>query len=210
MTDTVNLSNKQALFRSVTERAVIGHLGILTPDGYPRVVPVNFVAVGIKIYFHGATQGEKYDAFKAHQKITFSIDVPYAPIPSHWHSEQQACRANQYFKSVLIKGRGIIVDDLTEKALAVQALMEKYQPEGGFKTVSADDPIYRKPLEEVAIYRVDQDQIDFREEVGQRLSSDQKISLIARLKERGHQIDLETAAEIETTLINPKQEPEAE
>ena len=78
----------------------------MTPDGYPRVVPINFATIGDRVYFHGACIGEKYDSFDANQKVTFSVDLPYAMIPSYWQDAEQACRANQFFKSALIRGRG--------------------------------------------------------------------------------------------------------
>ena len=65
-----------------------------------------------------------------------------------------ACPATHFCKSVEIRGRCDLVDDLAEKAEALQALMEKYQPEGGHDPIRASDPVYAKALAGVAVFRV--------------------------------------------------------
>ncbi|MBU0982801.1 MAG: pyridoxamine 5'-phosphate oxidase family protein, partial [candidate division Zixibacteria bacterium] len=40
-------------FAAIVNETSIGNLGIVTPDGYPRVVPVNFAVIGETVYFHG-------------------------------------------------------------------------------------------------------------------------------------------------------------
>lgn len=88
--------------------------------------------------------------------------------------------------------------------------MEKHQPEGGFKAVTHDDPVYRRRLGGVAIYRIEPDQIDIRVEIGQNYPDDVKTSLIEKLNERGLPVDIETIAEIEKTRDKPGEvlEPE--
>jgi len=53
------LSDDPQQIAEILNTARIGQVGIITPDGYPRVVPINFVAIGDKIYFHTAREGEK-------------------------------------------------------------------------------------------------------------------------------------------------------
>lgn len=201
---------ENSVFDLITRTTNIGHLGLLTRDGYPHVVLVNFVAVGDRIYFHGSTKGEKYEAFKANQKVSFSIDIPLAQIPSYWRNGGHACTGNRFFKSALIRGRSSLVDDLEEKATALQALMEKHQSEGGFKAVTHDDPVYRQCLEGVAIYRIEPDEIDIGVEIGQNYPDDVKTSLIEKLKGRGLPVDIETIAEIEKSRNNLGTESEPE
>ena len=183
-------------FQKIASATNIGHLGILTPDGYPRVVPINFVTIGDRIYFHGACVGEKYDSFDANQKITFSIDLPYAMIPSYWTDTEQACRANQFYMSALVRGCGVLVNDPDEKATALQALMMKHQPEGSFCTITTSQKLYRKSLAEITIFRIDPNQITTRIRMGEKLSAEIKAKLIRKLEERGDEADLKTAAEI--------------
>jgi nitroimidazol reductase NimA-like FMN-containing flavoprotein (pyridoxamine 5'-phosphate oxidase superfamily) len=197
-------------FDDIAGRATVGHLGILTPDGYPRVIAVNFVHIGERIYLHGADTGEKFDVFKGGCKVTFEIDLPYALIPSYWRSETYACPASQYYKSMLIKGRGAVVSDPMEKAEALQALMEKHQPEGRFTPITPDDSLYRKALDEVAILRIDPEQIDIKEKFGEHLPRATRSLIVENLRRRGGDIDLATADEIERRLQDKHSDEEAE
>jgi hypothetical protein len=183
----------------------VGYLGITTPDGYPRVVPVNFATIEDVIYFHGAASGEKYEAFRNGQRVTFCIAVPYSMIPSYWRSERYGCPATQYFKSVLVKGRGVVVEDPNEKARALQALMDKHQPEGGFAPFDYTDQLYRAAIDEVAIFRIKPERFDIKIKFGQNLTEPTRRKIIQKLQERGRALDLRTAeemAKVNATLPN--------
>jgi nitroimidazol reductase NimA-like FMN-containing flavoprotein (pyridoxamine 5'-phosphate oxidase superfamily) len=192
------------LFDLISRRTNVGYLGIATADGYPRTVPVNFISVGNRIYFHGAASGEKHDALADGQKVTFCIAVPYSMIPSYWRSPDYACPASQFFESVLIRGRGVVVVDRNEKAAALQALMDKDQPEGGFRRVDPADSLYARAIEEVAIFRIDPDRIDIRTKFGDHLTPETRCRIIEKLKERNLGSDQATAHEMERRLSLPQ------
>jgi len=180
-------------FELISATALVGHLGVLTNDGYPRVIPVNFVADGNKIYFHGAVHGEKHELISAAPPVTFNMYIPYSVIPSYWISGENAGGATMYFKSVLIKGRCAIIDQVDEKVHALMLLMAKYQPEGGYVPITTDEPAYRSILEKTAIFRIDADQISLRVKFHQKKSSDFKLAVMRNLEKRRQGPDLATA-----------------
>src|SRR4030043_2386185 len=103
----INLAAKDnEIFTDIMKEAPVGHLGLVDASGYPRVVPLNFVFVRESIYFHGGKHGEKYHLLSCSPKVTFSVDVPYALIPSYWVNADRGCSITQFFKSVLIRGQG--------------------------------------------------------------------------------------------------------
>lgn len=179
----------------------IGYLGIMTPSGYPRVVPLNFVAVERRIYFHGAGEGEKFEALVSEPKVTFNVDRLYAIIPSDWIANKgYGCPATTFYKSITIKGRGRIISDLTEKAESLQRIMEKYQPQGGYQVIEASNKMYKKPLEEVAVVRVDPEELDFKKQFGQSRSVEIRKRLMEKLIERNRGNDRLAAEEIRKAL----------
>jgi hypothetical protein len=197
-------SHDPADFAHVTATATVGYLGLVTADGYPRVVPLNFVAVADRIYFHGAVKGEKYDVLKTGPKVTFSATLPYSYIPSYWISPKNACGGTMLYKSVLIKGQATLVDDSREKVMALRRLTEKYQPEGGHEPISPKRDAYKSVLKRTAVFRIDPDQIDVRVNVRQNKSVRYRRRLIARLEERGEQLDLATAEVLKNMLDRAK------
>ncbi|MEW5796009.1 MAG: pyridoxamine 5'-phosphate oxidase family protein [Candidatus Zixiibacteriota bacterium] len=196
----VNEPFSQALFDGISAEATVGYLGIVTPDGYPRVVPVNFATIGTQVYFHGAAHGEKHGVLAGGPRVTVAIVVPYAMIPSYWRSPDYACPATQYYKSILIRGRGAIVHEPDEKATALQALMEKHQPEGGFGRLDSADPLYRKGIDDVAIFRIDPDRIDIRTKFGENLTRETRLRIIEKLRECNQGRDADTTLEMEKRL----------
>lgn len=193
-------SDDPALFREAADRCEVGYLGLVTADGTPRVVPLNFAALDTTIYFHGALAGEKHALLEGGARVSFLMALPYSLIPSYWVAPEHACPATHYFKSVDARGACTVVDDLQEKARALQALMRKYQPEGKHRPIDADDPIYLKPLRGVGVFRIAVESWTGKVKFGVNEPERIRRVLIAGLRERGRPLDLATALEIERTL----------
>jgi nitroimidazol reductase NimA-like FMN-containing flavoprotein (pyridoxamine 5'-phosphate oxidase superfamily) len=191
-----------ALFTEVAAAADVGCLALVTPSGWPRAVALNFCALGGRIYFHGALDGEKHAAadVPGGARAGFTMTVPYSMIPSTWSAPDHACPATHFFKSVEIKGRCVLVDDPAEKARALQALMDKYQPEGGFRPIDAADPRYAKALEGVGVFRIDPESWSGKVKFGQNEPERLRRRFVAELRRRAGPMDLETADEIERSL----------
>jgi len=190
-------NNIEEEFQSIARAAEVGYLGITDSNGFPRVVPLNFVTSDKKVYFHGASYGEKYSLFKARAKVTFCVSFPYSIIPSHWLNKEHACPATTFYKSGLINGYGGIVENTKEKALALQLLMEKYQPEGSYRSISADEKKYSKALQKTAILQIEPIKIIVKANLGQNKSDEIKKLLIEKLRERNKGLDILTANEVE-------------
>lgn len=184
----------------ISEKALVGQLGLLTQDGYPRVIPVNFIADGDIIYFHGAVHGEKFGLLSDGPPVTFSMYIPYSVIPSYWIAGDNAGGATMYFKSVLIKGRCLIADSAVEKVHALQLLMDKYQPEGGYLPITLENPDYRSLLEKTAVFRIEPDQIHLKVKFHQKKSREFKLAVIRHLEKRRRGPDLATAEVLRSML----------
>jgi nitroimidazol reductase NimA-like FMN-containing flavoprotein (pyridoxamine 5'-phosphate oxidase superfamily) len=183
-------------YLEIMSKAFVGHLGLIDPRGYPRIVPLNFVLTNGSIYFHGAQDGEKFDLLKETPKVAFNVDISYSYIPSYWQSDKLASVATQFFKSAHVRGEGSIVTDVNEKAEALQDLMVKHQPEGKFIPIDPSERIYRKEIADVAIYRVEPLEISVKVKFGQTLPRKVLLKIIEKLKERNEGMDSETIVEI--------------
>ncbi len=185
----------------------IGQLGIADPVGFPRVVPVNFVWHKGAVWFHGASEGEKYTLLQTAPKVTFMAYLPHSSIPSYWRSPNYACPASIFYKSVYIKGRGETVGDISIASEALQSLMEKYQPDGGFAKITPGEAIYARAFKETALFRIIPETVEVKSKFGQNLSPDARRNLIEKLKQRGTLLDIATVAEMEKTLLPPPPKP---
>lgn len=123
--------------KEIKDRAVIiellntchvGRLGTIGKDGYPMVKPLNFAYSDGKIYFHTAREGEKIDDIKRDNRVCFEVDMPIAYVKA----KNQPCEADYLYRSIIIKGRAHIIEDMRERIFGLTCLMQKYQPEGGY------------------------------------------------------------------------------
>ncbi len=112
-----------------------------------------------------------------------------AEIPSYFSDPERACPATTLYRSVQVHGRLEAVDDAGEKARALQALMEKFQPEGGHAPITADDERYRSAVRGLLIARVRLDDVDGKSKLAQNRSPDEPRALLEKLWARGRDGD---------------------
>ena len=189
-----------AVLREVMDTAGVGYLGLLDEAGYPRVVPLNFVYQNECVYFHGALDGEKFEIMSRSPRATFSADIPYALIPSYWVAKDFACPATTLFKATLVRGWIRVVEDVGEKASMLQGLMEKYQPEGGYRPITLEEPLYRTALTKVAVFRLEPEHVSVKSKFQQHKAEKVRREIANRLLERDQGRDRQAAEEILRTL----------
>ena len=189
------------------EEAEHGYLGVITTDGWPSVVPLNFVKIDKRIYLHGSARGEKMKAMAKNDRVTFTVVQDFSLIPSYFRDPKLACPATQYYRSAMVRGRARAVDCLEEKATALQALMDKLQPEGGFEPIKANAPLYRKSLETTSVTAVDIETLSAKFKFGQNPPSKKRRTIAEQLDQRGEPKDEETARVIRGTCPHKRDEP---
>lgn len=119
----------------ILSRANIGRLATRGEDGFPYIVPVNFVNMEGKIYFHCAKAGEKLDNISADPRVCFEVDIPLSYLDTGFERSAPACRVTQFYQSVIIRGNAAIVRDDNHKLSALNALMEKHEKGRDFEPV---------------------------------------------------------------------------
>lgn len=80
--------------------------------------------------------------------------------------------------------------------------MEKYQPEGNYHPITVSEPLYKKALNEVSIFKIVSSQIDIKFKFGQNLSVKKRQMIIRKLEERNSGVDRKTVKEIRKTFAN--------
>ena len=98
-----------------------GILAVHGENGYPYGLPVNYVFLDGKIYFHCARAGHKLDAVRADDKVCFTVLSEPVKHPGEWWN----C-----FTSVICFGRIAEVADEPRKDRLLRLLGAKYFPEG--------------------------------------------------------------------------------
>lgn len=157
-----------------------GRICSVDSNGYPQIIPMNFVFVEDAIYMHSHTKGEKLENIKRNQKVGFEVDKSLEFLPSYFTDPVDASQADTLYISVVIKGKASIITDRNEKTLALNALMKKYQPEGGYEPIKPEMQV----VDEVAIIRVVPISIRGKYKIGQHLDKKSRLELARKILER--------------------------
>jgi len=183
----LEIKSKQKVVEFLNQEHV-GRICSIDKDGFPQAVPMNFVFLNDAVYMHSHTRGEKLDNIKNNNKVGFEVDRELEFLPSYFTHPTDASQADTLYISVVIKGTGIIVNDRKEKALALNGLIEKYQPEGRYEKISSDMPV----VDEVAIIKVVPNTIRGKYKIGQHLERTAREDLAKKILERGSPTAKET------------------
>lgn len=158
----------------------VGRISSIDENGFPQIIPMNFVFLNNSVYVHSHTKGEKLDNIKRNENVGFEVDKELEFLPSYFEDPNDASLADTLYISVVIKGTGVIVEDRQEKTLALNGLMKKYQPEGGYDPIKPEMQV----LDEVAIIRVIPKSIRGKYKIGQNLQKQERIDLAKKILER--------------------------
>ncbi len=142
------LSEQETL--RVLEEGKTGIVGVLGDDGYPYTVPINYVSLENKIYFHSAKKGHKVDAIAKEPKVSMTV-VEKDDVVSR--------EFTTYFRSIQLFGKAYVVEDEAERNVAFRALCEKFSG----ADMDRYDEIMSKEAAAAAIVRIDIEHITGKE-----------------------------------------------
>ena len=158
----------------------IGRISSIDKNGFPQIIPMNFVFLNDAIYLHSHVRGEKLENISRNNKVGFEVDKELEFLPSYFEDPNDASLADTLYISVVIKGVGSFVTDRKEKTLALNALIAKYQPEGQYEPIKSDMEV----LDEVTVIKVTPQTIHGKYKIGQNMNSKDRMDLAQKILKR--------------------------
>jgi len=165
-----------------------GRISSIDENGYPQIIPMNFVFIDDTVYMHSHIKGEKLDNIRRNQKVGFEVDKSLEFLPSYFSDPTDASLADTLYISVVIKGNASIVLDKEEKTTALNGLMKKYQPEGGYEAIKPEMDV----LDEVAVIKIVPESLRGKYKIGQHMDRKSRIDLAKQIMERNSPTAKET------------------
>ena len=159
------------VIRNLLVTSHTGRLGTVGGDGHPMIKPLNFAFHNGHIYFHCAPIGEKLDDIMRDNRVCFEVDLPIAYVRG---GLKNPCAAEYLYRSVIALGRAHIVANHSERLMALDCLMRKYQPDGGY------GPYMAEKLALTCIVRIDIEKLTGKEDLGK---GDTKVKVLRALEE---------------------------
>ena len=158
----------------------VGRISSIDVNGFPQIIPMNFVFLNDSIYMHSHVKGEKLDNISNNDKVGFESDRELEFLPSYFEDPHNAALADTLYISVVIKGIASFVSDRDEKTLALNGLMKKYQPEGNYDPLEST----MRVLDAVSVIKVTPKSLHGKYKIGQHMSSNDRMVLAKKILQR--------------------------
>ena len=175
----LEIKSKEKIIEFLSSEST-GRIASVDVDGFPQIIPMNFVFINDVIYMHSHIRGEKLENIKRNDKVGFEVDRNLEFLPSYFFDPTDASLADTLYISVVMKGICAIVEDKKEKTLALNGLMQKYQPEGGYEPMNPKMEV----LNEVAVIKIIPKTMHGKYKIGQNLKRDEKLELAENIFKR--------------------------
>ncbi len=185
----------------------VGRVASIDVNGFPQIIPMNFVFLNNAVYMHSHVKGEKLDNIARNNKVGFEADRELEFLPSYFEDPHNASLADTLYISVVIKGIASFVSDREEKTLALNGLMEKYQPEGFYDPIESD----MRVLDAVSVIKVSPQSLHGKYKIGQHMRPDDRLDLAEKILKKNSPSAQETLKimgfEITNTGLKMTDEP---
>jgi uncharacterized protein len=178
----------------------LGRLITVGADGIPHVGLYPFVRSAATVDLHVVREDEVAVDLRARPRCVFEVDEPLGVIPSYWVHAEYGGSATAYHRTVIFECTATVVDDPAAVAAQQQRLMARYQPEGGFRAIDPDDPLYRGALRQLAAVRLSVERVRTKFKLGQNRPPETRQKIVQFLRERGRPNDARAAEALESTL----------
>ena len=173
------IKSKDKIIKFLSEEST-GRISSIDKEGFPQIIPMNFVFLDNSVYMHSHIRGEKIENIKRNSKVGFEVDRNLEFLPSYFSDPDDASLADTLYISVVIKGEAILVEDKKEKVLALNGLMKKYQPEGRYTPMREDMDV----LDATAVIKVTPKEMNGKYKIGQNMSKEEKIELATKILDK--------------------------
>jgi predicted FMN-binding regulatory protein PaiB len=177
----------------------LGRLVTLGTNG-PEVGLLPFVCRNGSIEVHLNAKDPQIAALTANPRCSFQVDDPLSGVPSHWVDPRDARFADVLYRAVTITGTAQILGSQDELIGHIEALLAKHQPGGTHAALAATPALYDQSLGRITLVRIAEERRVAKFRLSQQEPETTRRAIVARLRERGSDRDLRTAALIETTL----------
>lgn len=187
----LEIQSKENIISFLNNQAV-GRFATIDINGFPQIIPMNFVYVQAEkiddshilkqdaIYMHSYRFGEKIDNIKRNSNTGFEVDQHLAFLPSYYFHPSDASQADTLYKSVVIKGQSHIIEDKEEKTLALNSLMEKYQPEGNYEKLNSK----MHSVQEVTVIKLIPNNMKGKYKIGQQWTPSYRLKIAEKILTR--------------------------
>ncbi len=172
---------------------------VTTGDDLPHIGLYPFTHAEGTFALHLNKTDEQIADLRRKPRCLLVIDEPLAVLPSHWVGDSAAF-GTAYHRAATFECTATLVDTPEGVAQVQSELLARYQPEGGYRAITAEDPMYAGMIRMLVGVRLSIDATKVKFKLGQNRDFETRALVVRRLRERGTALDLRTADALEETI----------
>lgn len=139
------------------EHAEYGVLSTVDAAGQPYGVPLNYVLLDNRLYFHCATTGHKLDNIADNDRVSFCVVGRTRLMPAEFSTQ---------FESVIAFGRAVVATG-DERYMALRGLIAKYAPDH----VGDGEAYIARHDTQTAVVRIDVEEVTGKAKLAKQVSA---------------------------------------
>jgi nitroimidazol reductase NimA-like FMN-containing flavoprotein (pyridoxamine 5'-phosphate oxidase superfamily) len=116
-------SYEREVIDAILDEGLLAHLGIVDEQGQPFVIPTLHARSGDVVYCHGSTASRTLRALAAGAPACLTVSLIDGLVLA-----RSAMHHSANYRSAMIVGRATSIEDLQEKRVALQAIVEHIVP----------------------------------------------------------------------------------
>jgi len=184
--------------------ADMGRLVTAGSEDFPHIGLYPFVYLESTIEMHVNRKDGQLADLRMNPKCLFEIDEVLGTIPSYWVHPEDAVMATAYHRTVIFECAAVISEDASALAAQQTRIMARYQPQGGFRPVTANDPLYSGAIAHITALRLEIRRCRVKFKLGQNRSTDVRARIVEELRKRGRLMDERAADALQWTIEQEK------
>jgi transcriptional regulator len=202
---------------ALCQRADVGRLVTVADDGTPCVGLYPFLVRrpddrsvftasngasvnAITIEIHLNARDEQVAHLRTHPRCAFEVDETLSSIPSYWVDPENAVYATAYHRTVQFACDAVLSDRLEDVVEQQNRLMAKHQPEGGYRALRVEDPMYDAMVGLLVAITLEVRDRKAKFKLAQNRTPEVRRTIVANLRERNRLHDAVAADAIEATI----------
>src|SRR3954470_7416356 len=179
--------------RDFVSKQELGHFVTVGADGQPHIGLYPFLFLGDTIEIHLHRADEQLKDLLTNKKCVFEVDQIHGTIPSHWTHPTNAMFATAYHRTVIFECDAEVSEDPEVLAAQQQRLMQHYQPDGGYTSVTTGHAMYRGAFKEIRALTLTVRARRVKWKLAQNRSRELREKMIRELRARGRPSDAHAA-----------------
>jgi hypothetical protein len=127
---------------ALVQETLLGRLVTVGPEGALHIGLFPFIIGADSFHLHLNKNDEQLADPRSNDRCLFEVDEVLAVVPSHWEHPENAAKGTAYYRAAVFECTAKMSADPEKLAEHLRDIMERYQPEGGYRPIAASDPMY--------------------------------------------------------------------